>query len=277
MTKKALLVAINSYSDPKASLRGCINDITMMNSTLVSYYGFNPANIRLLADSRATKAGIIDRLHWLVADAQPGDSLVFHYSGHGSLITLRDPQGKVLDAQQPIICSWELNWDNPLTFREVGKILVAPDGVNITSVLDCCHSGHDFRELINPGFPKMAGAPNQDVLYRFLSPPMDIAYRATAMPNPTATAPRRMSEDTDILMTGCGVTQTSADAYIKGSYRGAFTYYLGQALAEAKYNIDYVHAISRTNQLLKKAGYSQTPQLEGAMQLSTWPVFGVRI
>lgn len=30
-----------------------------------------------------TRANIIRALHWLVADAQPNDSLFLHFSGHG--------------------------------------------------------------------------------------------------------------------------------------------------------------------------------------------------
>lgn len=277
MTKKALLVGINSYKNPSANLRGCLNDIALMSNILIRNYGFDPGNIRMLADERATKPAIVERLRWLVEGLAPGDSAVFHYSGHGSLIVLRDPKtGRVADQQQPIICSYELDWNAPLTFREIGQLLVAPEGVNITSILDCCHSGHDFRDVSqdNPFFPRTASK-NPDVRYRFLTPPIDIAHRAISVNQPRASVPLRLSDQTDILMTGCQVVQTSADAFIKGSYRGAFTYCLSQALAELKYTANYVNVLARTRQILKQMGYSQTPQLEGAMKLSTWPMFGV--
>lgn len=273
MTKKALLVGINSYSNPSSNLRGCINDITMMNGMLVQNFGFDPANIRMLVDARATKANIIERLSWLVKDAQPGDSLVFDYSGHGSLIVLRDAQGDILDAQQPILCTFELNWDNPLSFKEIGQILVAQEGVNITSILDCCHSGHDFRALSNPNFPDKTAGDQNDVIYRYLRPPVDIHHRISGL-KARDIAPMRLSDDTDILMTGCTVAQQSADAYIKGAYRGAFTYCLNEALAAANYEIDYVNLLGKVAQALRQNGFTQTPQLEGAMKLSRWPVFG---
>lgn len=272
MVKRALLVGINNYSDRNANLRGCVNDIVQMNAMLTRYYGFESANIRMLVDGQATKANIVDKLRWLVNGAFPGDVLVFHYSGHGSLISLRDANGKIIDSQQPVVCTYELNWANPLTFREVGQLLVAPEGVNITSVLDCCHSGHDFRSFNSPILPARFSPKAPDVVYRFLKAPDEIYEpldRAAPLP------PRSLSADTDILMTGCTVIQTSADAYIGGAYHGAFSYCLVQALTEAKYKTNYMSLIARTVQLLRRSGFSQTPQLEGALKLASWPVFGV--
>ena len=259
--KKALLIGINRYVLSKATLRGCVNDITQMSATLTRYFKFNPANIRMLADERATKANIIDRIKWLVADAKPGDTLVLHFSGHGSLISLRDAYGKVLDPREPILCTYELNWDNPLTFREIGKLLAAPEGVNITSVLDSCHCGHDFKDL------------NQDVIPRFLPPPIDISYRDYSIAT-KAPVVIKLSEDTDIIMAACGLTQTSADAFINGTYRGAFTFCLNEAMASFKYKTDYVNAIAKTGLVLKNNRFSQMPQLFGATnKFSRWPIF----
>jgi uncharacterized caspase-like protein len=33
-----------------------------------------------------TRQNIINAMNWLVADAQPGDSLFFHFSGHGGSV-----------------------------------------------------------------------------------------------------------------------------------------------------------------------------------------------
>ena len=272
MAKRAVLVGINNYSQSNATLRGCINDITMMNTMLIRNFGFDATNIRMLVDAKATKPNVLEKLRWLVADAEPGDVLVFHYSGHGSLITLKDERGQIIDRQQPIICTYELNWSDPLTFREVGKVLVAPEGVNITSILDCCHSGHDFRELQNPGLTFASRQTVGETKPRFLAAPVD---PSVTMPSAKAVVdPRKLSEDTDILLTGCAVAETSADAFINGSYRGAFTYSLYQALTAANYKIDYLNTLARTAQNLKKSGFQQNPQIEGAMKLARWPVFG---
>lgn len=274
MVKKALLVGINAYRDPSANLRGCLNDVTMMSNLLMRSFGFKAEDIRMLTDSRATKANIIDRLKWLVADLKPGDSAVFHYSGHGSLIALRDGAGRVLDRQHPIICTYELNWDAPLSFEEIGNLLIAPDGANITSILDCCHSGHDFeaRALKTPNLP----VKKMDIVPRFLAPPIDIAFRGRSI-SKAAPAPKLVfaTEQNDILMTGCGVAQTSADAFIDGAYRGAFTYSLNAALTKLKYKANYKTLIAETTNILKSKGFTQRPQIEGALKIAAWPLFSI--
>src|SRR3970040_2935454 len=85
--KKALLVGINRYPDPRNELKGGVNDVRQVAGMLKERYGFpGDADMRLLTDARATTKAILDGLAWLTAGASPGDSLVFHYSGHGSTV-----------------------------------------------------------------------------------------------------------------------------------------------------------------------------------------------
>lgn len=84
--RKALLVGIN-YFNQKGQLRGCINDVKNMSSYLNQAFGYAREDMVLLTDdqqnpmSQPTKANILRAMHWLVKDAQPNDSLFFHYSG----------------------------------------------------------------------------------------------------------------------------------------------------------------------------------------------------
>ena len=88
--KRALLVGIN-YPGTKAELKGCHNDVARMRRCLVDRFGFDDdgVGIRVLDDAdpaapQPTGANIRRELARLVADARPGDSLFFHYSGHGT-------------------------------------------------------------------------------------------------------------------------------------------------------------------------------------------------
>ena len=56
---KALLIGINKY--PNCPLNGCVNDVNDMANFLVQQYKFNPDNIRMLTDERATTAAILER------------------------------------------------------------------------------------------------------------------------------------------------------------------------------------------------------------------------
>jgi hypothetical protein len=80
------MIGIN-YFGQKGQLRGCINDVKNMSSYLNQAFGYAREDMVLLTDdqqnpmSQPTKANILRAMHWLVKDAEPNDSLFFHYSG----------------------------------------------------------------------------------------------------------------------------------------------------------------------------------------------------
>lgn len=84
--RKALLIGINYFSQ-KGQLRGCINDVKNMSTYLNQHFGYKREDMVILTDdqqnpmSQPTKGNILRAMHWLVKDAQPNDSLFFHYSG----------------------------------------------------------------------------------------------------------------------------------------------------------------------------------------------------
>jgi hypothetical protein len=67
----------------------------------------------------------------------------------------------------------------------------------------------------------------------------------------------------EVLITGCRDTQTSADAFIGGSYNGALTYHLVKVLRQAKGKVTYRRLHKDVIALLKQGRYDQVPQLEG--------------
>ena len=84
--RKALLIGIN-YFGQRGQLRGCINDVRNMSSYLVENFRYKREDMVILTDdqqnpmSQPTKQNILRAMHWLVKDARPNDSLLFHYSG----------------------------------------------------------------------------------------------------------------------------------------------------------------------------------------------------
>lgn len=83
--RKALLIGIN-YFGQRGTLRGCINDVKNMSTYLNQNFGYARADMVLLTDDQQNemsipnKKNILRAMHWLVKDAQPNDSLFFHYS-----------------------------------------------------------------------------------------------------------------------------------------------------------------------------------------------------
>jgi len=88
---RALLVGIN-YVGQQGELRGCHNDVESMKGYLLGQ-GYSEENMRVVCDDSSSEVeptydGIVESFRWLTSGAQAGDSLFFHYSGHGG--SMRD-------------------------------------------------------------------------------------------------------------------------------------------------------------------------------------------
>ncbi|KAL0384461.1 UNVERIFIED_CONTAM: Metacaspase-1 [Sesamum radiatum] len=123
--KRAVLCGI-TYKGHKQSLDGSINDVLFMKKLLVERFGFPNSSILVLTEKDfshiPTKKNIRAALQWLVRGCQPGDSLVFHYSGHGSQVVDRD--GDELDGYDECLL--------PVDYETEGRIL--DDELNATIV-----------------------------------------------------------------------------------------------------------------------------------------------
>ena len=150
--RRALLVGIN-YKGQSGELRGCINDVFNMKKYLMQRHGFPDQDILVLVDDGRhlypTRQKIIAALKHLAGNSVAGDSIYFHYSGHGGL--LHADGG--LNAFKVSLPGGE-KYDEtlyPLDHERSGQIrdfslfnhFVKPlrAGVKATCVMDCCHSG----------------------------------------------------------------------------------------------------------------------------------------
>ena len=265
--KKALLIGINRYKIPGADLRGCVNDVRNMQSVLTKYFGFGDEGISLLTDYDATKKAIQAGILKLLKGAKSGDVLLLHYSGHGANVP--DKSGDEADHRDEILCPTDLNWYDPLLddwLRATFDKLAA--GVNLTVIMDCCHSGSNTRAFLPPDAPSIP---------RFLPCPLDLMAaesgrrlrgKTRSLLRRSNAASRRKNDIVNVdipelLITGCRDTQTSADAYIKGSYNGALTYNLVASIRAARGRISYRSLHDNTTTRLETGKFDQVPQLEG--------------
>lgn len=257
MANRALLVGINKY--PGAALQGCVNDIRDMTRFLLERCGFKHREIRLLADARATTDEIKDRLtNWLLKGAQAGDRLLFHYSGHGSEMAVRDGSGDVAPTED-CICPVDFDFtpEHAITASDFEKIFAAlPAGVEFNWVSDSCYSG-DLAKAI----------PGSYLLFKSFPRPADIEHRlATArfMALPHKTMGRAAEHLNGALVSGCATDQTSADAYIDNRYNGAATYALIKQLrAEGGLTKPLTDVVAGMNTWLDANQYEQDPKLKG--------------
>lgn len=149
MADKALLFGINNYLSV-SRLRGCVRDVESMRELLTEVFGFDPSNVRTLKDDQAVKDEIRERMDWLFQDVGEGDRVVLHFSGHGSYTA--DLDGDEDDGRDDLICLYDMDFDDPGTYFLDDELRAwsrtKPEGVRLTVVLDCCHSGTGTRMLV---------------------------------------------------------------------------------------------------------------------------------
>ncbi|GAA0162565.1 hypothetical protein LIER_39434 [Lithospermum erythrorhizon] len=144
--KKAVIVGI-SYRYSRHELKGCINDAKCMKFMLMNKFHFPEASILMLTEEETDPYRIPSihnmrmALFWLVQGVQPGDSLVFHYSGHGS--RQRNFSGDEVDGYDETLCPLDFETQGMIIDDEINATLVRPlpPGARLHSIIDACHSG----------------------------------------------------------------------------------------------------------------------------------------
>lgn len=144
--RKAFICGIN-YTGSGSQLRGCINDAKCMEYLLKTKFGFQQENILMMTDEvpdplrQPTRMNMWQGFRWLMMDLRPGDSLVFHYSGHGGQCT--DYSGEESDGKNETLCPLDFKTAGELVDDDINRILVnpLPTGVKLHAIIDACHSG----------------------------------------------------------------------------------------------------------------------------------------
>ncbi|XP_057520000.1 metacaspase-1-like [Amaranthus tricolor] len=144
--KKALIIGI-SYKHSRFELKGCINDAKCMKFLLVNRFKFPEDEIFMLTEEERNpyKIPTIENIRigmaWLVAGCRPGDSLVFHYSGHGS--QQRNYNGDEVDGFDETLCPLDFETRGMIVDDEINETIVRPlsRGAKLHAIIDACHSG----------------------------------------------------------------------------------------------------------------------------------------
>lgn len=255
MKKKAICVGINDYPYENNDLNGCVNDAKAWADLLINHYGFAQSDVRIILDSQATKANIMDALKNLLTGAQPGEVLVFTNSSHGTYVADKDGDEKLYDeAICPYDCANNLIIDDEL--RNMFADL--PKGVSLSVISDSCFSGTVTRAVPELKTP-------DDRRIRFLNPAVigRSELRNIQEAKPKGKTIYKQSKMKDVLLSGCTDKEYSYDAMIGGKYHGAMTYFALKAIEDSNYKISYRKLQKKLLKLLDDAGYNQHPQLEG--------------
>jgi hypothetical protein len=279
MAKRAFLVGVNRYQIAGADLRGCVNDVKDLSAALIEFHGFKKSDITVVTDLAATKKAMQAGIKALIRDSKKGDVALVHYSGHGSHVP--DDNSDEADGRDEILCPTDLDWDDPMrddwlrtTFDGVRA------GVNLTVIMDCCHSGTNTRAIVPPDAPiKERYLPSPSTLKAVESgrrEPKKVSSELRASPRAARKARDIVkAELPEVLITGCRDTQTSADAFINGRYNGALTFGLVDAIRKSRGRLTYRELHDRASAVLKTRKFEQVPQLEGRAERFDQPLFSV--
>jgi metacaspase-1 len=261
--RRALCVGVNLYKNlPNATLHGCVNDVTSMKGLCKDFLGFKDPDIVSLTDAQATKAAIMQNLKDMVAGAKAGkySYLLFSMSSHGTQVP--DVSGdETSDHADEAFCPHDLIakgsvWDSNhiIVDDELHDLFVQiPSSVLLEVYMDTCHSGSGLKAL-----DFVAGSKP-----RWLAPPSMEAFKEVEGRQSRGIAERLREKGlpNQILWAACRSDQTSADAYIGGSYHGAFTYYFEKEMRACQNKLSRKAVLAKVRADLK-GPYSQVPQLE---------------
>ncbi|PYI35115.1 hypothetical protein BP00DRAFT_422437 [Aspergillus indologenus CBS 114.80] len=286
--RKALLIGIN-YFNQKGQLRGCINDVKNMSTYLNQNFGYAREDMVLLTDdqqnpmSQPTKANILRAMHWLVKDAQPNDSLFFHYSGHGGQTP--DLDGDEDDGYDEVIYPVDFRAAGHIVDDEMHRIMVKPlqPGVRLTAIFDSCHSGSALDLpyiystqgiLKEPNLAKEAGQGLLGVVSAYargdmssmMSTAVGFLKKATKGDEAYERTKQTKTSPADVIMwSGSKDDQTSQDAQIAGQATGAMSWAFISALRKNPQQ-SYVQLLNSIRDELATK-YSQKPQLSSSHPL----------
>jgi hypothetical protein len=298
--KKALVIGINYLDKPKGDggLDGCVHDAHEFSGLLKSHFGFEEEHIRLLVDDEnpnkrtwPTKKNILDGIHWLTHGARPGDSLVFNYSGHGTQVKDRNKDEE--DGMDEALCPCDQDKAGVIIDDELKKLLCdrVPDGVRVTCVIDCCHSGsildlpftrviyetskNEFRE--NSENMYMAEEESDVTEKHKPEKKKSKAEMLHAAPSRVGGRRRRIrgkvhgfhqakaaaeAGPKDIIcISGCEDSDVSVGSQFGGESYGAMTWSFLQVMKHSGGNITYAELIMKIRQLIVHRKFKQVPQL----------------
>jgi Caspase domain/Domain of unknown function (DUF4384) len=271
--KRALLVGINQYLDPKwIQLNGAVNDTLLQKELLVHRFGFEPGSIRVLTENEATCENILQAFEeHLIQWAQPGDAVVFHFSGHGSQVADPDkvfsdgrvstivPINSTLPAGYPNISGTV----NDITGHTLWLLMQSLNTGNVTYVLDSCHSGgarngsltvrsrpgdQELLRVSDPSIQLLASKKEQEYQEQLLT--------RLKLSRSEFARQRKLGVPKGIMLSAARRDQLAIDAPFAGTPAGIFTYvltrYLWQQTSSVPANLVIASTIAMTQRILQE-------------------------
>ncbi len=279
---RALMVGAGAYQIPEAwsPLEGPPKDVARLQQTLEDRFGTPADRMKTLTNLAATKEAIQAGLLALVESAQPGETIIFYYAGHGFATPNRQPpEGAVFEKNDPeddgldecLVAIDAPKPDDP-TFADkvvrddffetalqkaVAKVRPQGDGPgSVIFLFDSCHSGTISRSANALGKIERT----------------NLTYRSAPKPSGQGSPPAILEASRHaagakgwVVLSACGPRQTAKE---DPSHGGDFTNALVTALEDPRLGPD-----SNYHDLMRLIAatpyfYDQNPVAEGDRDLA---------
>ena len=254
---RALIIGCN-YRNTPHELSGCIKDANSIK-TFLSEKGTKSQTIFTMTDDsdiKPTKDNILQAFTDLLERSVAGETVVFAYSGHGSLVDSKTP--KTINKDNVLI-SLDLK---EIVDNELNSIIRThlKKDVTLLAFFDCCHS----RTMFDLHYNYDINAINE----LESSTTNELVETKTEISNQTSTPDTDSRGDTIgqvFCISGCLDEQTSSEATIEGITQGALTWAYLKTMTEHK-EMSWKKLISRMQRILKKSTFTQIPQFSSGIK-----------
>lgn len=243
--RHALLIGVGRYSFlPKATLEGPPFDVQGLQAVLAGRWGFDPRDITVLLDDKATKPAILAAIDDLAARTAPGDFVFIYFSGHGTSgydqafkdVGLDGSTGAVVPADFKAASRAELKNGLIIGSRDLRPRLLKLDGQReVLVAFDSCFSGNAARAIFAPGRARyldpadllpaesrgVAGPAGEDAETRGAAsaPETPYPYKTVVYVSAASKSERAMDIGSTLLRSG---QITTVDGHPHGAFTNAF-------------------------------------------------------
>lgn len=276
--KIALLVGLQEYAVPPdaefGALHGPRNDMRTIQDLLVTRLGFAAEDIKVLLDAQATHAAIVQSFdEWLIRRADADTEVLFWFGGHGS--RTRD-RSDVAGAEQDYMDATFLAFDSraeesngayDIVDDELHSLLAAltQRTHRVMIVTDACYSGGGVRGGSSLVGVRGVASGNQPLSHSRIADfwPADVPF----LDDGDLRAPDIAQKY--VHLSACTNQQRAFEIFVQEPDErriyGAFSYYLVQAMREARPGDSIRRIAERARLLVATHVPNQSVCCEGAL------------
>lgn len=264
----ALLIGINEYPPGVSNLLGCVRDVENMEALLTTNYTAYRPEIVTLTDEQASRANVLLAFREHLGKAKPGDTIYFHYSGHGSLENAPPEFWDFFPNRQNstlVLADSRKDGGLDLANKELAILMheLASTQADIVSVVDACHAGSPTRST-NDLLKLRRRQTSKGKRIRELASYLDGYYVQMLKKEGQLTVPNVHS----LTLSACGEHQV---AYETQTQQGAFSSAFLEALTNP--DIHYHDLFINTKIALKQKGIRQDPRIRAALGFNVFNSF----